>query len=115
MADTRKGERVILQGLGAWYSSRELKILREMVEAPREAEGVWRDIMLIHGLKAELGGTIVDEREEALIRRAWDASEQESGAAPGSRPAPVKVAEMQPDYGSSKAARAPQSPVTVTS
>lgn len=78
----RKGEEVVIDGVAAWYAPHELKALRSMVHAAGLTPvASWPAIALVHALKFQLEATIVDDVEEASIRRGWVAAEPADNSA----------------------------------
>lgn len=82
-----KGQEFVIDGVRAWYRQHELDAMRRLSHATdmgAEPLAVLAQMRLLHGLKVELGARLVDEHEEAAIRRDWDAAmtaQTESSAA----------------------------------
>jgi hypothetical protein len=78
----RRGEVIRIGNIDALYARHELVVLRGLIAASDAGrcspEDAWRQIVLLHELKAQFGGVFVDAVEEAQIRRDWDASERQA-------------------------------------
>lgn len=74
------GEVVRINGVDARYAKHEIAHIRALIGASDEGrctpKAAWSQISLLHGLKVELGAVLVDEHEEASIRRAFDAFDE---------------------------------------
>lgn len=79
----RAGEDVTIDGVTARYSKRELAALRDLTTAPCAPAVAWAVIGFIHAVKFQFEAVIVDEVEEASIRRGWDAAEAADNSARG--------------------------------
>lgn len=68
-----RGKPVVLafDGLKVAYAPHEAAFVRSLLDAPGDPAAVLAPVRLIHRLKALLDAVMVDEDEEASIRRGW--------------------------------------------